>query len=64
MFPDFSEEDIIEEENVTFEIVSKEFSSTVDKIKETMKHIIELKKDGLEDKDKLSQVNLVNVSLA
>lgn len=56
MFPDFSEEDIIEEENVTFEIVSKEFSSTVDKIKETMKHIIELKKDGLEDKDKLSQL--------
>lgn len=55
-FPTFSEDDIIESEAIGFETVSTEFSATVSKIKSTMKQIINLKMEKLEDRDKLTQL--------
>lgn len=56
-FPAFSEDDIIESEEIGFVAISDEFSNTVSKIKSTMSAIINLKMDRLEDRDKMTQVS-------
>ena len=55
-FSAFSEEDVLETEKIEFDEISNDFSATVSSIRDVMKNIILLKNDGLEDRDKLSQV--------
>ena len=60
-FPAFSEDEIIVAEEIGFETVTNDYSSTVTNLKATMKEIISLKMERLEDRDRLTQVRLTKV---